>query len=203
MATTKSNRPRGTARRAALLDATLTLVGELGADAVTHRRVAERAGLPLASTTYWFDSKEQLLTEALAHAADQDTERLRSAAEGALTAAGPPTPAAIISVLVGAPGDGGPVADRGALMATYALMLEAARRPALQGLSERWTDAYLQTIGGLLARVGSPRPVDDARLLVAACDGLIIDGLATGDGDDRDPRPELERLLAALLVQTR
>jgi DNA-binding transcriptional regulator YbjK len=203
MASTKPHRPRGTARREALLDATLTLIGEFGADAVTHRRVAERAGLPLASTTYWFDSKEQLLTEALAHAADADAERLRSAAEGILTAAGPPTPAVIISVLVGAPGDGGPGTDRGALMATYALMLEAARRPALQGLSERWTDTYLQTIGALLARVGSCRPVDDARLLVAACDGLIIDRLATGDADDRDPRPELERLLVALLADTR
>jgi DNA-binding transcriptional regulator YbjK len=137
MASTKPHRPRGTARREALLDATLTLIGEFGADAVTHRRVAERAGLPLASTTYWFDSKEQLLTEALAHAADQDTERLRRAAEGALSAAAAPTPATIISVLVGAPGDGGPGGDRGALMATYALMLEAARRPALQGLSGR------------------------------------------------------------------
>jgi DNA-binding transcriptional regulator YbjK len=202
MASSQPQRPRGAARRAALLDATLTLVGELGADAVTHRRVAERAGLPLASTTYWFDSKEQLLTEALAHAAEKDTERLRDAAERALTA-GPPTPAVIISVLVGAPGDGGPGADRGALMATYALMLEAARRPALQGLSERWTDAYLQTIGSLLERIGSRRPVDDARLLVAACDGLIIDDLATGDAGGRDPRPELERLLAALLADPR
>ena len=86
-------------------------------------------------------------------------------------------------------------------MATYALMLEAARRPALQGLSEHWTNAYLQTVGRLLEQVGSRRPVDDARLLVAACDGLIIDGLATGDG--RDPRPELERLLAALLADAR
>ena len=203
MASTHPTRPRGAARRAALLDATLTLVGELGADAVTHRRVAERAGLPLASTTYWFDSKEQLLTEALAHAADQDTERLRAGAQRVLDGDGAPTPAVIVSVLAGTVADGGPAADRGALMATYALMLEAARRPALQGLSERWTEAYLQWIGALLQRAGSRRPVNDARLLVAACDGLIIDGLATGDAVRRDPRPELERLLTALLADAR
>jgi AcrR family transcriptional regulator len=185
-------------------------------DAVTHRRIAERAGLPLASTTYWFDSKEQLLIEALAHAAARDIDRLHQAADRALAQAaldagprrehdsgalGPLTPAAIVAVLgAGAAPDAvHPGADRGALMATYALMLEAARRPALQELSQRWTDAYLETIGSLLTHAGSRRPVDDARLLVAACDGLAIDGLATGGAADHDPRPELARLLAALL----
>ena len=43
--------------------ATLELIGEHGPDAVTHRAVAERAGLPLSATTYWFDSKEELLQE--------------------------------------------------------------------------------------------------------------------------------------------
>jgi hypothetical protein len=39
-------RPRGAARREALLEAVLTIVAEVGPDAVTHRRVAEVAGLP-------------------------------------------------------------------------------------------------------------------------------------------------------------
>ena len=57
-------RPRGAARREALLEAVLRIVADVGPDAVTHRRVAEEAQLPLASTTYWFDSKEHLLTAA-------------------------------------------------------------------------------------------------------------------------------------------
>ena len=56
---------RGAARREAILRATLALIGERGPDAVTHRAVAERAGVPLASTTYWFESKEDLLQETL------------------------------------------------------------------------------------------------------------------------------------------
>ena len=68
-------RPRGAARREALLEAVLRIVAEVGADAVTHRRVAEVAGLPLASTTYWFDSKEHLLTAALELAAERDIAR--------------------------------------------------------------------------------------------------------------------------------
>ena len=52
------------------------LIGEHGPDAVTHRAVAERAGLPLSATTYWFDSKEELLQETLLLAAREEVERL-------------------------------------------------------------------------------------------------------------------------------
>ena len=41
-----------------------------------HRRVAEVADLPLASTTYYFESKEHLLTAALELAAERDIARL-------------------------------------------------------------------------------------------------------------------------------
>jgi DNA-binding transcriptional regulator YbjK len=193
-------RPRGAARREALLEATLALLAEVGADAVTHRRVAARAELPLASTTYWFDSKEQLLTEALRHAAERDQARLRAAA-GTLTAT-VPTAADIVGVILDPGAEDDPCSSRGSLLATYTLMLEAARRPGLQAMSQRWSDAYLGTVGSLLDRAGSRRPADDARLLIAATDGLLIDRLATGTDDDFDPRPELERLAATLLGRT-
>ena len=73
-----TTRPRGAARREALLDAVLQVVAEEGVDAVTHRRVADVAGLPLASTTYWFESKEHLLMAALERAAERDIERLQA-----------------------------------------------------------------------------------------------------------------------------
>src|SRR6202012_2778663 len=79
--TARSTRPRGAARREALLEATLQVVADTGADAVTHRRVAEVAQLPLASTTYYFDSKEQLLTAARDLAAGRDLARLHATVE--------------------------------------------------------------------------------------------------------------------------
>ncbi|HEV7685792.1 MAG TPA: TetR family transcriptional regulator, partial [Acidimicrobiia bacterium] len=39
---------RSRRRRDALLRATIELLGEIGAKSITHRAVAERAGLPLA-----------------------------------------------------------------------------------------------------------------------------------------------------------
>ena len=63
----------------------LTIVADVGAEAVTHRRVAEVAQLPLASTTYWFDSKDELLTAALELAAERDVARLHELAQSCAT----------------------------------------------------------------------------------------------------------------------
>ena len=67
---------RGEARREPILRATLAIIGERGPDAGTHRAVAERAGLPLSATTYWFESKEDLLQETLLLAAREEVERI-------------------------------------------------------------------------------------------------------------------------------
>ncbi|MGN6167921.1 MAG: TetR/AcrR family transcriptional regulator [Solirubrobacteraceae bacterium] len=198
MAATSSKtrlRPRGTARRDALLDAVIRIVEEVGADAVTHRRVAEVADLPLASTTYWFESKEQLLTAAVERAADGDIARLHAFIEDAPSDAPDPIALAVDAMLD--PVDESGQASRGSLLATYALLLEAARRPALRAVTRRWTDAYLDALGRLLALAGSHDPPSDAALLLAAADGLLVEQLASGE--DSDLRGQLRRLGAALV----
>src|SRR5919202_4487206 len=57
--------PKGERRRYALVSAAADLLCEGGFEAVRHRAVAERAGLPLASTTYYFSSLEELVTAAV------------------------------------------------------------------------------------------------------------------------------------------
>lgn len=57
---------RSRLRRDELLAAAIELFAEGGARAVTHRAVAARAGLPSATTTYYFESIDQLIREALA-----------------------------------------------------------------------------------------------------------------------------------------
>jgi DNA-binding transcriptional regulator YbjK len=193
--TPKDSRPRGAARREALLEAVLRIVAEVGPDAVTHRRVAEVAGLPLASTTYWFDSKEHLLTAALELAAERDTARLLE--YGAAMERSDVDP---LDAAVGAIGecDDGSQPNRGSLIATFALLLEAARRPALQEIAQRWTEAYLLTLSRLLERAGSASPRDDAELLIGATDGLLLEQLASGTHAELNPR--LRRLAAALVA---
>jgi TetR/AcrR family transcriptional regulator, regulator of biofilm formation and stress response len=192
---TQSNaRPRGAARRDALLDAVLRIVADEGVDAVTHRRVAEVAGLPLASTTYWFDSKEHLLTAALERAADRDIERLQTLLGDAAKRAADPLGLVVDAILdpnaesAKAPpsgaADNSTPATRGYLLATYALWLEAARRPALRKVIARWNDAYTEALPPLLAAAGSRQPRSDVELLLAAADGLLVGQLTSDDASD-------------------
>ena len=184
-------RPRGAARREALLDAVIRIVADVGADAVTHRRVAEEAGLPLASTTYWFNSKEHLLTAALERAAERDIARLHAFLDDASAKADPL--ALAVDAIVGPPEE---QTNRGSLLATYALILEAARRPAMRAINQRWTEAYLGALTRLLRAAGSGRPRSDAVILLAAADGLLVEQLTSGEATEA--APQLRRLAKAL-----
>jgi TetR/AcrR family transcriptional regulator, regulator of biofilm formation and stress response len=187
--------PRGEARRAHILEATLAVVSRDGPGAVTHRRVAAEAGVPLAATTYWFSSKDELLAEAYRLAAERDAERVAAMA-AELCAADDVDLAGALTELLAADLAGG----RSTLIAFYALWLEAARRPALRGVEDDWTAAYLDAVRAVLARGGSPTPDLDARVVVAAIDGLVLEQLAV---DAPDPaaavRPVVDRLVGALL----
>src|SRR6266487_1921827 len=71
------NSKRRNPRRQEILEATLRLIGAGGVDSVTHRAVAEAAGVSLASTTYYFDSKGMLVEEALELMVARSTEDVR------------------------------------------------------------------------------------------------------------------------------
>ncbi|MDQ6729811.1 MAG: hypothetical protein M3022_05830 [Actinomycetota bacterium] len=187
-------RPRGAARREALLQAVLTIVAEVGADAVTHRRVAQVAGLPLASTTYWFDSKEHLLTAAIELAADRDIARIQALVED--RADGEDPIALAVSGLLEPLDDERP-GSRTSLLAGYSLLLEAARRPALRAIAIRWSEAYTDGLATLLEAAGSRQARADAQLLMAAYDGLLLEQLAAGVSANLSSR--LRRLTRALL----
>src|SRR3712207_192480 len=68
---------RGEERRQRILRAALAVIGRLGIGAVTHRSVAEEAGVPLGSLTYWFATKDDLLREALRLFVEEEALRLR------------------------------------------------------------------------------------------------------------------------------
>src|SRR6266545_6567766 len=107
-------------RREQILDATLRVIGREGRGAVTHRAVAEEAGVPLGSTTYYFDSRDDLLGQALEHVSAQEVERYGGLAEE-LRQLSTPTELAdrLLSELVSA------AQDRTAYIAEYELWLEA------------------------------------------------------------------------------
>ena len=72
-------RARGAARRRAIVEAALALLGRGGSGAVTHRAVANEAGVPLAATTYYFATKSELVLDAFALAMTEDVTALGAA----------------------------------------------------------------------------------------------------------------------------
>ena len=72
-----SDRDAAGSRRDQIVEATLRVIGARGADAVTHRAVAAEAGVSLALTTYYFDSKQALVAEALERVIERSIETVR------------------------------------------------------------------------------------------------------------------------------
>jgi TetR/AcrR family transcriptional regulator, regulator of biofilm formation and stress response len=194
---TESRRARGERRRQAILEATLTLVGRKGAGAVTHRAVAEEAGVPLAATTYYFSSKSELVREALTYAADTDRATVDALAMALERVENADELARVFSDYVTdwlGPG-------RAVLVSHYEISLEGARRPELAAISRAWTDGYVRVLTEPLARLGSPDPARDAWIVVSAVDGMMFDELSgPRPGFEREIlRPALERLIRALV----
>jgi DNA-binding transcriptional regulator YbjK len=185
---------RGIQRRAAILDATLRLLGREGSAAVTHRSVAEEAGVPIAATTYYFSSKEDLLREALRLHAEREAERVAEAMR--MLGEGPPTVEALAAHLADFV-DYGLGAGRQALIAEYELLLRAARDPGLESLSRVFYDRIRGQLEETLTELGAGEPPAAAQLVMAAVAGLEVDNLATPT--TRMSREELRQLIGRLL----
>src|SRR5689334_22588768 len=73
---------KGERRRYALGSAAAELLAEGGFEAVRHRAVAQRAGLLLASTTYYFSSLDDLIARAVEHIGMIEVAQLRARVNG-------------------------------------------------------------------------------------------------------------------------
>lgn len=155
---------RSRARREALLEAAIELFAEGGSRAMTHRAVAARAGLPPATTTYYFESIDELISAALsAHIVTWTTE-LEAFTEVDFS----------IDVSLDEAADliAGVFAARGPEVAALELsiFLAAAREPSLRDVASRALQALESLATMLLAKVG----VADAPMLAASIVSLII-----------------------------
>jgi DNA-binding transcriptional regulator YbjK len=184
-------------RREQILEATLRVIGRSGREAVTHRAVAEEAGVPLGSTTYYFDSRDDLLGQALEHVARQEAARHVELGHELRTAKNPRQLAdMLLDQLVFE------IDDRDAYIAEYELWLEAGRRPDLREAATAWCDAVQLAVAGAMEKLGSTDPAADASLVVAAIDGLGERVLAREDDPAQaaaEFRPQLRRLIGRLL----
>jgi DNA-binding transcriptional regulator YbjK len=195
-----TNVPKGEARREAILRATLAVIGEHGADAVTHRAVAAEAGLPLSATTYWFSSRDELLEESLGLAAREEVERLERLV---LDLAPRDLSVEAWAAAVAAEITGDVERDRRRHVALAELGLEAGRRPRLREEVQRWQAAQLRLAELGLRAAGSDDPAADAPIVVATLSGFVIAQLSAPDPNFEHQflRPALERLFSRLVGQ--
>jgi DNA-binding transcriptional regulator YbjK len=184
-------------RRDQILEATLRVIGRSGRQAVTHRAVAEEAGVPLGSTTYYFDSRDDLLRQALEHVAASEVERYGKRSEELRSVKSARELAdRLTDDLVAA------ATDRVAYIAEYELWLEAGQRPELREAAQTWCDAEQRSVAAAMEALGSADPATDASLVVAAIDGLGERVLAREEdaaAAAEEFRPELRRLIERLV----
>jgi DNA-binding transcriptional regulator YbjK len=188
---TSNAQGRGDARRRELLEATLRVVARGGVGAVTHRVVAREAGVPLGSTTYYFKTKEDMVAQALELVAERETSAIATFSASRFEAAS--SVDGLIEVLVETMMRG-IARDSTEWVAEYELFIEAIRRPELQPVARRWTDAQVAALQPALERLGVARVESATRLLVAGLDGLALEFMAEGK-----PREELPPLIEDLV----
>jgi DNA-binding transcriptional regulator YbjK len=186
-------------RRGAILEATIRIVTSEGLGAVTHRAVAKEAGVPLAATTYYFRSKDELIGEALDILVADEINRLTARARelGDEIRSPRAAAAAVAEVLF-------PDTDAaGSQLAKLELYLEAARRPGLHETAAHWQRAFTELARGSLALAGVADPDRMAPFFLAAADGILLHALSEGVGGDADVarmRDRLEQLFTLVLA---
>ncbi|MGI5118815.1 TetR/AcrR family transcriptional regulator [Marinactinospora thermotolerans] len=180
---------RGERRKAELVETAVDIILGEGFAALSHRAVAARAGVPLGSTTYYFDSLEDLTVQALVRLGG----RFRAHAEEVLAGFEPGGERELAAALVRMVA--GPVGEPGAL-AFYERYVQAGRHPAYAGVVRDWNTDLVRVIVSLFARAGRDVDSDDARLALALTDGLLVN--AGGEGV-ADPEGAATTALAAAL----
>lgn len=155
-----SRGPNDPRRRERILDAALDVIAEHGAIKVTFRRIAEAAGVPLGSLTYYFDDMQTLLTSAFTRLAESVSSRYGALLEAART----PEEAqqAVVEIICGKVWG----TDRNLLL-SYELYAFAARHPDVREVMRSWMRASRES----LARHFDPLT---ARALDALVEGFSI-----------------------------
>jgi DNA-binding transcriptional regulator YbjK len=180
-------------RRGEILEATLRVIGEGGVKSVTHRAVAQEANVALASTTYYFDSKDALIEEALELAIARSIEAVRR-----FTTCPPEiSREELIDRVIG-------FADqqindpKAFLLAQYELMLEAGREDYLRPLARRWTIAYMDGFESLVCSAGLPERATE--IITNFVEGALLNHVTTPADDflQAHLRPLLTDLVSAM-----
>jgi DNA-binding transcriptional regulator YbjK len=161
----------------------IAAAGELflegGFDAVRHRAVADRAQLPLASTTYYFASLEDLVAEAVACACADDQEAItaRGHALSRRRRGAEATAEVLAEVFVGED------TSRERLTCRFESIVLCTRVPRLQQVLIDHRNTLRNTHFEVLEKSGRSTHPSGIEQLMAVEDGVVIGALADSVDD--------------------
>jgi DNA-binding transcriptional regulator YbjK len=176
--------PKGERRRYALVSAAAELLCEGGFEAVRHRAVARRAGLPLASTTYYFSSLDDLIASAVAHIGMLEVAQLRAqvATLSRRRRSADKTADLLVDLLVGHESEPRLTEQ---LISRYERHIACARLPGLREIQRRNMRQRVDAVAEVIERSGRSVRPELVSALICTVDGAVVSALVD---DLQDPR---------------
>lgn len=161
--------------RTAILGATLEIIARDGIDAVTHRRVAEVAGVSPGSTTHHFSSRDDLIRESFRFYLQMASRFMAALDEEVRGSTSEPLERVrrfateIIRREFETGGQG--------IRAEHEMLLHATSDAELAVLVRGWDARWVGHIAGDLETAGWSRPVETARTIINLIRGFEIERL--------------------------
>lgn len=168
-------------RREKIIAATLEAIKEHGIHAVTHRKIAAIAGVPLGSLTYYFSGIDELLNEAFSQFTDMMSVQYQAFFDGVTDAQN--ACQAITEMIHSAQVT---TSENMALM--YQLYAFASRKPALKIVMQNWMQRSQQTLTQWF-EPGTARALD-----------AFIEGMTLHFVTDRTPLAQQEILMMVMRI---
>ena len=154
----------------------MRLVSESGLGAVTHRNVEQAAGAPHGSVTYWFGSREGLISALIDWLCDESERQARAIATPVQQqiAAGQPLDIDAIATALSTWMDG----TASHQLARMELELQGAREPAHAERMTKAAQVFWDMCAAIAEGLGSEDPDRNGRAMAVMLDGLLLDRLA-------------------------
>ncbi|AZZ91338.1 TetR family transcriptional regulator [Hahella sp. KA22] len=212
----KASRVKSEQRRREILQAALRIVAKEGVQGVKHRAVAKEAGVPLASTTYYFKDINELITDAFMLFAEKSREKLeffyselrRLAdvydAASVMEDEGRKREFANALVEMGTNYVLGQVRHhKSELMSEQAFLMESVRDESLSALARRYKDAWLSGLVDFMQSLGYETYIEDAAIIMGMVGNLEQEGALQGGSIDEDKVRRVWRRLLYMMLDIR
>ena len=183
-------------RRAEIADAAISTLARDGMRGLTHRAVDRAAGLSEGSASYYFRTRQALLTATVERLAElTSADMLRSSSLPVQSGHELDTFAAAAAAII----QNWLTTGRERQLARYELALEATRRPELRDALVASGAAIRAMVASRFAAAGIRQPDQRAADFVAFVDGLVFDQIA-GAGARNLTSADLGAAIRALLT---